>query len=457
MSSEERIPLAVSYYVLYSAAGTAADAFATAGQLFPPTLSQATLPIHTTTTTDSTTTATIQTRPDTATDDDDDGNDFAPVQPPPQEPPWRADEWTVADQEAAAQLLTEAESRCRRRRVGHSTTTTSNHSNDENVSAWNRFYQQHQTNFFKDRHYLSVTFPNEFGPRPPLPHQQLSTAAASHSMFLASIPSSASNPPPPQQQEQQPNVDVDVRCLVEVGCGVGNTMLPLLEEETCIPSSNDTNQQADNNSDSDDKRRIQWTVYGLDLSSVAIDMLQTDVRFVTMARQGRAHAAVCDISVVDSVPHSVRKVATVTTLLFCLSAIPPDCHAVAMRNAASTLQPPPPPAGIGSGGGVLVFRDYGRYDAAQLQLGRQRDKLHGEHENFYRKHDGTQCYYFTVADVRNLAAEAGLDVLECRYICRVYENRRNHTQRRRVWVQARFRRKDLGETIATNDSTVMLT
>lgn len=68
--------------------------------------------------------------------------------------------------------------------------------------------------------------------------------------------------------------------------------------------------------------------------------------------------------------------------------------------------------------------------------------------NFYRKGDGTGCYYFELDDLRDLFANssrvvengAGLEILELDYVQRVYRNRGGGTTRRRVWVQGRIRK-----------------
>lgn len=271
---------------------------------------------------------------------------------------WEEDEWTAEEEEKVQAKLDSNKLRCRV--VNKNTAETSNHR--ENAQAWDRFYTSHQTNFFKDRHYLATTFPNEFGS---------------------------------SQENENP-------CLVELGCGVGNAMLPLLEDKT-------------NN----------WTVYGVDHSQVAIDLLQKDPRFV--ASEGcRAHAATGDLNVAsDDFPFAGK--ATVASLLFCLSAV--DNLSVAAHHAARALRP----------GGVLVFRDYGRYDQAQLSLGAQRNKLLAD--NYYRKHDGTKCYYFSLEDLQELFVEQeGLEALELRFLKRIYRNRSTGEVRRRVWVQARFRK-----------------
>ena len=279
------------------------------------------------------------------------------------EPLWTSDTWTVEDEKAAQVVISQNFDKCQvpdtlRRRLPSDT------------QAWDRFYQTHQTNFFKDRHYLTTAFPNEF------------------------------------------RVGSGKQTLVEIGCGVGNTLLPLLE---------DKNKRYGND--------IEWTVYGVDLSTVAIDLLKKDDRFQRASRDSRAWAGVANL-VADGLPEPCKGVADIATLLFCLSAVPPGDHATAAAHAVQALKP----------GGVLVIRDYGRYNQAKLQLAGQRAKRLTEH--YYVKHNQTKCFYFSTQDLHQLfVKQEGLEELENGYIQRQYQNRGDGTHRLRVWVQARFRRK----------------
>ena len=283
---------------------------------------------------------------------------------------WEADDWTADEKNEVRSLLDKSIDRCRI----NSTIPTYQAPNDD--YAWNCFYNQHRTNFFKDRHYLRTAFPQEFG----------------------------------QSSSSDATKKRKKRTLVEIGCGVGNALLPLLEE-----------------GDRDDQgRHYSWNMFGLDLSSVAIDLLKKDERFQAASQFGCAHAFVANI--VDGIPDACHQVADVSSLLFCLSAIDPEQQAIAVQNVAATLQP----------GGTIVFRDYGRYDESQIKLGSQRSKL--LKDNFYVKHDSTKCYFFTVEELKSLFESAGLKVLELFYVRRIYSNRATHMRRRRVWVQGRFQK-----------------
>lgn len=315
---------------------------------------------------------------------------------------WEEDDWTPEEEAEAERLLLKSRERCSIRGNGLAGSLSQQDNMKDDEQAWNKFYSSHQTNFFNDRHYLHKAFPDEF----------CATVAG----------------------DEAGENNARKRTLVEIGCGVGNALLPFLEDSNNEDTKNDS------------ALLLEWTVHGLDLSKVAIEWMRQDTRFIRAAKEDRAMAYVCDISTLPSAPSSsadtpdlltisegCRGVGDVSTLLFCLSAIAPGPGMIqAVKNAAATLK---------SKTGVLVFRDYGRFDEAQMKLGTSRNKQLDD-VNFYRKHDGTKCYYFSLDDARELFEKhAGLKVLELKYLRRVYRNRGTNEVRRRVWVQGRFQQR----------------
>lgn len=280
---------------------------------------------------------------------------------------------------------------------------------------WDRFYTSHQTNFFKDRHYLHKTFPDEFG------CVYGNVAEEVGSKVDGDIDNTHGGKKIGAVTVEEMN-NVEPFTIVEIGCGVGNTVLPLLELDP-IMSVNDKNGEPD-------KRKI--CVWGLDFSKVAVDLLRKDERYIQAEGSGRAFSGVWDItkSHPTEIHSSLHKCSNVSLLLFCLSAVSPEKMPNAAKHVAATIKP----------GGTLVLRDYGRLDEAQLKLSSSRGKMLSE--NFYVKHDSTRVYYFDLDDLEKLFGKegAGLECIEKKYIQRVYKNRSDNSERRRVWVQARFRK-----------------
>ena len=219
----------------------------------------------------------------------------------------------------------------------------------DNLSSrmWNDFYKSNSTNFYKDRHYIVKEF------------QEL------HSCSL----------------------------LLEVGCGVGNAIFPILEE---VPSL-----------------RAQVC----DFSERAIKLLKDHSSY----DEARIVAGVCDLC--KEMP-PFEGTCDAVLMLYVLSAIAPEHHRLAVENATGRMRP----------GGVVFFRDYARYDLAQLRLAKKgKKKLK---ENFYLKQDGTRVYYFTTEDL--LRIFEGFAVAQNDYHFRLIKNRKDEKEMRRVWIQAKF-------------------
>lgn len=239
---------------------------------------------------------------------------------------------------------------------------------------WHQFYQRNSTHFYKDRHYLHIVFPD-----------------------LAPVCCSSS-----------PNDSVAPLRLLEVGCGVGNAVLPLLEIN------------------------VNLAAHAIDFAKSAIDILKTNeycTKNINVDTDGntipRLTASVCDI-VRDELPQDVVPGSMDFVLcMFVMSALSPIHQQETFCKLLSCLKP----------GGKLLMRDYGRYDEAQLRFNKG-SKLA---DNFYVRQDGTCAYYFDVDELKRMVENAGGECEECSYILRQYANRGQKMARRRVWVHAIFK------------------
>lgn len=145
---------------------------------------------------------------------------------------------------------------------------------------WDNFYGIHQNRFFKDRNWLFTEFPD------------LKSAST----------------------------------ILELGCGVGNTVVPILE----------TNTNPD------------LMFYCSDFSPKAIEILKEHPEY----SKGRCEAFVLDITKADwtdDMPIGENSI-DVIILVFVLSALKPDTMKTAVANMYKYLKP----------GGTVVFRDYGQ-------------------------------------------------------------------------------------------------
>eukprot|EP00466_Bigelowiella_natans_P010299 jgi/Bigna1/70490/fgenesh1_pg.12_\ len=235
---------------------------------------------------------------------------------------------------------------------------------------WNLFYKRNMSNFFKDRHYLQMMLEAD----------------------LAEV----------NKKERKEGTDGKAApsILFEVGCGCGNTMFPLLQDN---PS---------------------WHVYGVDISPHAIDLIKRRDEFKKY--QDRCQAWVCDL-VSDDLPETLANGAVdIATLIFVLSAIHPEKIPMVLRKVYKSLKP----------GGKLVIRDYAVYDLSQLRFG-DGAKLG---ENLYVRQDGTRTFFFSKDTLSKMLREAGFEVVEIKYHRKVIRNIKKGIAMKRTWIQARVTR-----------------
>jgi SAM-dependent methyltransferase len=233
-----------------------------------------------------------------------------------------------------------------------------------NSKNWDTFYKHNQANFFKDRHYIS----DEFGLVEAIPCKNM----ACH--------------------------------LVDLGCGVGNALIPLLKE---FPG---------------------MTATGFDCSETAVKLLQAKLRSQELEK--RCSVEVGDMTDPARSYESLRGTADFALLFFVQSAIAP-CHYERIQELAWSILKP---------GGVLLFRDYGKYDMAQLRFersaGRQGNKIS---DDFYVRGDGTRAKFFTENELRTIwEKDQRFKTDQMVLHTKKFVNRRTSVEMKRVWIQAKW-------------------
>ncbi|KAF9819346.1 hypothetical protein IEO21_02234 [Rhodonia placenta] len=160
-------------------------------------------------------------------------------------------------------------------------------------------------------------------------------------------------------------LEAGLMTIAEIGCGAGNAVFPLL--------SANTNPQ------------LQLRAY--DYSSHAVKLVQTNPLYISPPA-GSIKAAVWDLSS-DQLPSEVEPESVdIIILIFVLSALHPSEWRCAVSNVHKMLKP----------GGLVLLRDYGRYDLTQLRFkgGRLLE------DNFYIRGDKTRVYFFDLDELAML-------------------------------------------------------
>ncbi|KAI9276606.1 S-adenosyl-L-methionine-dependent methyltransferase [Sporodiniella umbellata] len=201
--------------------------------------------------------------------------------------------------------------------------------------------------------------------------------------------------------------DAGKKRVFEIGCGAGNTMFPLLEQS----------------------QNPNLFVYGADYSKTAVDVVRSNRQY----DPSRSLAFVWDLSSSD-IPNEIEPESIdMIVLVYVLSALAPEQWDQAVKNIHKMLKP----------GGMVLFRDYGRYDLAQLRFKKNRLLK----ENFYIRGDGTRVYFFTSEEISDMFTKQDSDNKQALFKIeqnavdrRLIVNRMRMLKMYRVWLQGKFKK-----------------
>lgn len=243
---------------------------------------------------------------------------------------------------------------------------------------WDLFYKNNKENFFKNRKWLRQEFP-----------------------IIAEVIKEDASPTK----------------VVELGCGAGNTMFPILAEN----------------------KNPNFHIHGSDFSAKAVSLIQSQPLYLEQHPLGTVSASVYDMSAPDTLPEGIKPESVdVVFMVFVFSALAPSQWADGLDNVRRMLKK----------GGKVLFRDYGHGDLAQVRFkaGRYLD------ENFYVRGDGTRVYFFEEAELKRIftgipadpeatddtASYGGFKVESFGVDKRLLVNRKKQIKMYRRWMQAVF-------------------
>jgi tRNAThr (cytosine32-N3)-methyltransferase len=208
--------------------------------------------------------------------------------------------------------------------------------------------------------------------------------------------------------------------VLEVGAGAGNTAFPLLAMN----------------------RNAELRLHACDYSRKAIGVIRSQPAYLEQEPkilQADVWDAAADVLPPDLESESVD----VVLMIFIFSALSPDQWTQAVDNIFHLLKP----------GGVVLFRDYGRGDLAQVRFKKGRYL----EENFYVRGDGTRVYFFDEDELREIWSREisggdstrsddakRFEVAKLAVDRRMLVNRQRKLKMYRCWMQAVFTKPSPG-------------
>ncbi|KAL7722115.1 Methyltransferase type 12 domain-containing protein [Entamoeba marina] len=191
-----------------------------------------------------------------------------------------------------------------------------------------------------------------------------------------------------------PRDDIDV---LEIGCGVGNSMVPLLRVNPSIK------------------------FYACDISKNAVLSVQED-EYLQPYVTAFVHDITKPIPIETMPDNSVDYI----LLVFVLSTISPELFEQTLINLKRVLRP----------GGIFFFRDYAMGDMKEDIFEERGNKLS---DRFYLRQDGTRIYFFTTEEISNLGKKLGFECIEEKVIEVTNINHKKQLTMSRKYVQAKWK------------------
>ncbi|SBS88966.1 methyltransferase, putative [Plasmodium ovale] len=341
----------------------------------------------------------------------------------------------------------------------------------EGKKNWDKFYNHYKTNFFKDRKWIKVEFDHIF-------KKEITAEEQKNN----------------EDGQKEENVTKEEKLILEIGCGVGNTLIPLLleypdysfigidfsknainllnekwgeivnmhnklkreEHEKVLDVHNGSYLGDTERAENRNCNIVVNSVFfpeggvadgmcnldgcdndgGADEDDDISERSPTGAHFFELWNYKKlgnlVRTCVVDITTDEEASASVCDFGTVDVvlLIYVLSSVQPDKMKNVIYNSYKYLKR----------GGYVLLRDYGLYDLTQVRFANKREKKISE--NFYVRGDKTFVYFFKIEELHNLFCQNGLfEEIENKYITRIVKNRKRKLEMKRIWVQSIFRKK----------------
>lgn len=195
--------------------------------------------------------------------------------------------------------------------------------------------------------------------------------------------------------------------VLECGCGVGNTIFPLLEWNP----------------------HLKCTAF--DFAPSAIELVHQQVQQKQL--QHRVHAFVWDLSSAQPIPdeHVPNESIAFVTCIFVLSALAPNAVANSIALLSKKVQK----------NGMIFVRDYSIHDMALERFAKERDAYKKMGENWYVRGDGTQAVFFSLEQMQSFFPAETWQCVQCEYVERSVVNRQEQLHLKRIFVHGKFVKK----------------